>query len=427
MPSADETQTFTHAHPREIAVRLVHQVLTGLAQYDPLFEQATRGMDPRARAWLREVTVGALRWKGRAGFILGRYAQTKFPKGQPLGALLIAIYQILQGDAPPGAVVSETVEWFKLKEGEPPAGFANAVLRRVVSERDYWMSESVRPAEGSPEEADWFSIPHWMWTRILKARGVEWAHAFARASMERPALWVRARRGEWKPDWAEKGLIPGSWRASAATGAVNELAGFADSEFLVQDISNQRLIEEVTELVGEPGPGPVLDPCASPGGKAVGLAWKGFRVAAFEKNERRHRRLKENLDRLAPDLARLEPWESWEKWPEGGERAAGVWVDAPCTGSGTLRRNPEIRWLRGEKDLESLVAIQRELVQSSWECVPIGGWMAYSVCSILAEEGEGLLDWSSLRGSRELRRWLFSPHEAPFGDGFWGILLRREA
>ena len=114
-----------------------------------------------------------------------------------------------------------------------------------------------------------------------------------------------------------------------------------------------------------------------------------------------------------------------EKGELGARHWDAVWVDAPCTGSGILRRHPDVRWLKQSEQLPKLNALQRELLLEAWGKVATGGLLAYSVCSVLAEEGSELLKGSALPGSAVVEELLLSPLEAPFGDGFYLALLRK--
>ena len=162
-----------------------------------------------------------------------------------------------------------------------------------------------------------------------------------------------------------------------------------------------------------------LDLCAAPGGKALGLAWNGFEVIATDVDESRLKLIRENIQRLKSDIrvvtrnevAKLEPQDL-------------VWVDAPCTGSGIIRRHPDVRWLRREKDIASLVEQQLKLVREAWELVRPGGVLAYSVCSVFKEEGAQVIEKAWVK-DRIRKPWSLAPHEAPGGDGFWAAVAEK--
>ncbi len=108
-----------------------------------------------------------------------------------------------------------------------------------------------------------------------------------------------------------------------------------------------------------------------------------------------------------------------------------VWVDAPCSGTGIMRRHPDVRWLRKEAELNALRSVQEALLAEAWEKVRPGGFLAYSVCSVLKDEGpqrlQALVKKCAARGSEPIwvRDWLLTPMELPHGDGFWAGLLRK--
>ncbi len=343
-------------------------------------------------------------WKVTNRFILGKI-------------LLISAYQIVVQDRTSvGAVVSETVSEIKKKEGEAPAKFANACLRKISEYRERF--RALNPAHGQgKEQAAWASMPEWLWGRLVQQKGLEWASAYAVASLSRPLLWVRGKNSEWNPDWAEKGPIQNSWCAQPS-GAIDQLSGFQEGQFLVQDISSQYLISELTQMI--PAGSRVIDLCAAPGGKSVGLAWNGFQVEATDKNETRLSTLRQSVAKLAPEVKVTEWSRIWET--AAPFEAEMVWIDAPCSSTGILRRHPDVRWLRKEKDIASLNEAQTELVQKVWQRMKPGAFMVYSVCSVLEEEGPLLF---KKLGLDVVKSWSLSPQESPNGDGFWAGVVRK--
>ena len=154
----------------------------------------------------------------------------------------------------------------------------------------------------------------------------------------------------------------------------------------------------------------------------MGLAWGGLSVVATDLPGSRFGLLQQNLQRTCPqgEARALERTQAL-----GDRRYDLVWVDAPCSGSGILRRHPDVRWLREEKDLSSLVQLQRTLLQEAAGHVKPGGFLMYSVCSVLKEEGEDLVRNAGLQGFTLRWEKLLAPQDEPGGDGFWGCLLER--
>lgn len=415
----------SQAYPRDLAVRALTRVLS---DHEPLDEAlaALSGQvtQPQARAWLQEVCSGTLRWKGRLDQAIDSTALKKKPSGWLRKILLIAAYQlVVQERTSPAAVVNETVNEIKRKEGEAPAKFANAALRKIAEHREQWRNLELRPNASAAEAASWASLPEWLWTRLEKSFGPAWAQAYASASLERPTTWIRSRSPSSSHEGAEAGPVPGSFRLTEG-GAITEKAGFGEGQFIVQDISSQQLVAAIAEKAREAG-NRALDLCAAPGGKSVGLAWSGFDVHASDRDPARYALLQKTVERAAPGKVKITARDQVAALPA----LDLVWVDSPCSGTGILRRHPDVRWLRREKELDGLMQVQQELLAEAWQQVRPGGFLAYSVCSVLKEEGpevvSKLLSKPGIQAEK-VAEWFLVPHEAPHGDGFWAALIRKK-
>jgi 16S rRNA (cytosine967-C5)-methyltransferase len=380
----------------------------------------------QARGWLTEVCSGTLRWKGRLDQAVDSTALKKKPSGWLRKILLVAAYQlIVQERTQPAAVVNETVNEVKRKEGEAPAKFANAALRKIADHAVQWRTLELRPKAPLAEAALWASMPDWIWQKLCKGRGLPWAQAYAAASLERPTTWIRSRDVGLNVDWAKAGPVPGSFELTEG-GAVTEKPGFGAGDFFVQDISSQRLVAAISEKALKSGPR-ALDLCAAPGGKSVGLAWSGMKVHSSDRDAARYALLQNTIERTAPGLIQVVAREKIGEL----EPLDLVWVDAPCTGTGILRRHPDVRWLRREKELDGLLQVQQELLAEAWGRVKPGGYLAYSVCSVLVEEGpDALARFLSAPVARDhavkTDEWFFAPQEPPHGDGFWAALVYKK-
>lgn len=412
-------------YPRELAVKILTRVLSDRQALDDALNELAPGRAPDGkasddsagkRAWLQEVCSGTLRWRGRVDAIIDSIALKKKPSGNLRKLLMIAVYQLIaQERTSPGAVVIETVDEVKKREGEHSAKFANALLRKVADHAESWRTLPYKPGD-MVEGSRWASMPEWLWAKLWHQQGEEWATRFALASLERPKIWVHHRG---KPDWAAPGPVPGSYEISEG-GAITAKPGFESGEFFVQDISSQILVHEISEIVKAAGGKTALDLCAAPGGKATGMAWKGLKVSATDLDGRRIELLKQTIARVAPEVE-LVAREAVATMPAPDL----IWVDAPCTGTGILRRHPDVRWLREERELQKLIPTQQNLIKESWAKLAPGGFLAYSVCSILKEEGPGAIRQASVAGAETVREWFLTPQDAPHGDGFWAVLLRK--
>lgn len=417
---------FSRDQARSAGIRALTAVLSDHCTLEEALARADASDAGELGGWLQDIAAGTLRWKGRLDLAIDSVALKKKPTGWLRKALLIAAYQLIaQERAVAGVVVSETVDLVRQREGEAPARFANALLRKVAEHAPAWreLAEDSAAAEG--EAAARASLPPWLWRALERDHGREWAWSYARASLERPVTWIRARDAAWRPsgEGATAGPVPGAWRLPGGSGAIPSLAGFSEGAFIVQDVSSQLLIAnvaaEIRSALGGERKISALDLCAAPGGKSVGLQWSGFDVSATDQSAARMALLRETLKRVRldgaiPIVARGEI--------AGLPAQDLVWVDAPCSGSGILRRHPEVRWNRQEKDLAGLQTVQAELLQEGWAKVRPGGMLAYSVCSVLKDEGVRQVE---RLGAAKLREWLLAPQDAPYGDGFWAALLTK--
>jgi 16S rRNA (cytosine967-C5)-methyltransferase len=413
----------TQSHPRDLAVRVLTRVLSDRQTLDVALASVSGEIDGESRAWLQEVCSGTLRWKGRVDQLLDSVALKKKPSGWLRKMLSLAVYQLIAQDrVNPARVVSETVSWVKSKEGDAPARFANALLRKASEHAQAWRNAPIESAASA-------SLPDWLWERMRKQRGEAWTKQFAAACLERPTLWVSVKPGSKLMDSGLKaGPVPGSYCVGPdlpPLGSIPNWPGFSDGQFFVQDISSQTLVAEIADQVrrgmGKSSGLRALDLCAAPGGKSAGLAWQGFEVAATDREEGRLSLLRQTVARVAAEKVEVVAREKITVLPP----VDLAWVDAPCTGSGILRRHPDVRWLRRESELESLRSTQLALIREAWGKVREGGYLAYSVCSVLEEEGAARVKQAELAGAAEIQTWMLAPQDPPGGDGFWAVLLRK--
>ena len=413
-------------YPRDLAVRILTRVLSGGEALDEVLASISGEVSGGARAWLQDVCSGTLRWKGRLDLAVDSAALKKRPTGWLRKILLVAAYQLIgQERVQPASVVMETVDLVRRQEGEAPAKFANAILRKISEHAVSWRELPFPARATDGEQAQWASLPEWMWKRLLKGRGFEWTKAYALTSLTRPKTWVRAREAEVLGSWTQAGPVPGSFSVEEG-GPIFEKPGFVEGKFLVQDISSQSLIYDVAAKIrkdlGSERALRVLDLCAAPGGKSVGLSWSGFDVYASDVEASRYALLKQTVERLAPEVKVIAREEV-----SALHGLNAVWVDAPCSGSGILRRHPDVRWLKREEDLVKLRATQLELLGEARRLMKSGGYLVFSTCSVLPEEGASLVrDFMGSpegQGLKSCGEWFLEPQTAPYGDGFYCQLL----
>jgi len=403
------------ASAREVALDVLARVATRRATLaEALAAPAAERLDERDRGFLHELVLGTLRRRGWLDHVIARLSSRPLDRISPgvLDALRLGAYQLLFLRVPPHAALSESVE---LARGvEPPAaGFANAVLRRLQR-------------EGPPPEPDpvadpvaWLtsagSLPAWLAERWCARLGAEPAVARARALLAPPPTHVRLnpRVADAEQQLAAAGVclrptaIPGAFEAEG--GRLGPLA--ARGLLYVQDAASQL----VARLAADEGR--VLDACAAPGGKALLMADLGAtrsRVIAAESSRRRLATLVRlrsrwgatNVIPLAADALR----------PPFAVAFDTVLLDAPCSGLGTLARNPDIRWRLAPDDLARHAARQAALLESLAPLVRPGGRLVYATCSVEPEENDGVVG-PFLEAHPEFESEGLPPWAAPFGDG----------
>lgn len=374
---------------RFVATRILRRVLQEGEFVKAAFDAETLKLGQQDRAWLTEVIQGTLRWKGRLDLAIDSYCLKKKPTGWLRRLLEISAYQLIVLDrSDPKSVIYETVEAVKTEEGETRAGFVNKILRQMAGQKEAWRGLPFPEHASDLERARWASLPEWLWKTLVHERGIDWAKDFALASMERPRLWLQFKPGTPLPEWAEEGPLPGS--AHPVSDGWLLSPEFQEGLCFVQNFASQKVVHDVAEKAlehfkREPKSIRILDLCASPGGKSAALAWRGFQVTACEKNPERAVTLRENIARLKlSDSVRVV---SWAELTELNEFDL-VWVDAPCSGTGTLCSHPEIRWNKNEKQIQELISIQQSLIKLASEKTVSQGLLVYSVCSVLKQEGE---------------------------------------
>ncbi len=328
----------------------------------------------RAAAW--QLTMGVLRNRGRVDAAL-RTALTRPLGGLDAGVravLRLGCWERLFGGAPDHAAVDQSVEVARAIGCGPASGLVNAVVRHARL----------------PEElsaADQADLPAWLLDRWVQRYGETLAIQWAEAITHQPPLFVVLRQPESWPVGlvAEATDVEGVVRVTGWKGTVLNLPGFAEGQLWVQDLSAVR----VADLV--PVTGSVLDATAAPGGKAFRLASRGARVLAVDRGDARLDRVAEGASRLGLRVAVQA--HDWNRGPlPGVPTFDAVLLDAPCTGLGTVRRHPEIKWRRMEPDLLRAAATQASLLRTVAAHVHRGGVLVYAVCSAEPEEGKDVVN-----------------------------------
>ena len=369
---------------------------------------ATReAMRDRDAALATELTLGVLRWQRLLDFLLDTY--TKKPVAEMdvevRLALRLGLYQLrFLTRVPARAAVDESVELVKRYGKRSAAGLVNAVLRRAAGEQEKKKGQARVPVlpEGLPAAErlgiGW-SHPTWMVERWLRQFGEEKTAALLEANNRVPRLCCRVhdegRKEEIAAELRKKGMRvePGRWlRASLTVGGGNpaESQAFRDGAISIQDEASQMVALLLDARKGER----VLDLCAAPGGKTLALARQvgpAGSVVAADLHGNRLAAMREQLRRAGTENVGLVRLDGTVALPFRGQFER-VLVDAPCSGTGTLARNPEIRWRLRPEDLADFHGRQVKLLSNALEQLKPGGRLVYSTCSLEPEENERVVE-----------------------------------
>jgi len=335
-------------------------------------------LSDRDRALMRRLVATVLRRLGTLNDLLSRLLERGMPSDAPRAksALLIGAAQILWMDVPDHAAVDLSVRLVQAdRRAAKYVGLVNAVLRRCTREGQAIIAEG----DGT------LDIPPWLLTRWIANYGEDTARAMARAISFEPALdlTVKSDPAHWAARLHGEMLPTGSVRA-ILHGPVPMLPGFREGQWWVQDAAAALPVRLFGDLRGKR----VVDICAAPGGKTAQLAHGGAEVTAIERSAARMARLRENLARLS--LSAETVVADAAEWDGAGD-FDGVLIDAPCTATGTIRRHPDVAWLKFEADIEALSALQLRLLQKAATLVRPGGTVVYCTCSLEPEEGERVI------------------------------------
>lgn len=422
---------------RALAFAILEEVERGRTTVaDALATRDAEALPTRDRALLHELVLGTLRRRGALDHALAKHLDRPIARVDPplLRALRLGAHQILNLRVPDRAAVAESVD---LARAASPrgAGFVNAVLRGLAR------GGAPDPPDPTTDPKGWLtatgSLPEWLAERWIASLGSAAAVARARAQLDAPRISFRlnprvpeaAARLEAAGIEATAGLVPGALRATTGRPAALQAEGL----LYLQDEGSQL----VARLAA--GPDRRLDACAAPGGKAflmADLAGASGTVVAAESSSRRLAAMRvlalrwgaPNLRLLAADGLR----------PPFRSGFVAVLLDAPCSGLGTIARNPDIRWRVRAADLGRHAERQGALLESVSALVEPGGLLVYSVCSAEPEETEGVLlpfvqdhpafslepppAWAAAFASGPFLR---TEPERHGGDAFFAGLLRR--
>ncbi|TBN42608.1 methyltransferase domain-containing protein [Paracoccus subflavus] len=350
------------------ALRLLAGVRDGLSLSDQA--GALKALAPADQARAGRLAAAVLRHHDRADTVIAAYVSRR-PTPAVADILRLAVVELLELDGAPHGVVDAAVSLTRGlgQKGQAASGMVNAVLRKVAVHQGW---------AGLPPQP----MPAWLRGPVADAWGESAAQAIEIAHQAGAPLDLTP-----KPGTAVEGaevLPTGSLRIHGSA-QVSALPGFAAGEWWVQDAA-----AALPARLLEPRPAErIADLCAAPGGKTLQLAAVGAQVLAVDISPARLNRVAENLRRcdLAAELVTADALD----WRPDAPLDA-VLLDAPCSATGTIRRHPDLPFLRDGSGVPALVDLQSRLIDHALSLLPPGGRMVYAVCSLLPDEGEAQLE-----------------------------------
>jgi 16S rRNA (cytosine967-C5)-methyltransferase len=395
---------------QKLAAGALEDVLAGAALHQILPQRLQLLQTPGERGALQDIVYGSLRQLGRLDAWLAVLLERPLTDPQLGWLLRVALYQLAYTRAPAHAVVHNAVTaagagWRR--------GLANAVLRNFQRRR----AELEQLADARPS-ARW-SHPDW-WIARLQADYPDKWQGILEASLLHPpfTLRVNCRHGDvasYLQRLNEAGHPAHQTGPDAVTLdkaiPVHSLPGFDEGHVSVQDAGAQWAARLLNAQAGER----VLDACAAPGGKTGHVLERAdVTLTALDVDATRLTRVQENLDRLQlaaalieGDAARPDAW--WD-----GRPFDRILADVPCSASGVVRRNPDIKWLRRPDDIAQFAAQQAVMLEALWRLLAPGGTLLYATCSIFYEENDGQVQAFLTRHAQDAER---CPLPAPLSDG----------
>ena len=309
--------------------------------------------------FVRTVVLGVLRWRSRLDFVIGALAQRPVNKIDSLAleVLRLGVYQLLYMDVAAYAAVSETVDLAPKRA----RGFVNAILRRAAE------GKAPEPQDLATRTAH----PQWLINRWTKAYGAERAAKIAAANQELSYPDVLSLRGDEPPQAVRSQLVPDLWKLHGSSADLDRARFYPMDE-------GSAVIAAIARACGDD----ILDLAAAPGGKTIYMTRHGARVVSNDISLARLRALKGTG---GPHLV-----VSDGRKPPFARKFDVVLLDAPCSATGTIRKNPEIKWRLRESDLASFASLQRDLLRSAMSLA--NKYVVYSTCSLEPEENDALVE-----------------------------------
>ncbi|CAM4405040.1 MULTISPECIES: 16S rRNA (cytosine(967)-C(5))-methyltransferase RsmB [Lelliottia] len=374
---------------RSMAAQAIEKVVEQGQSLSNILPPLQQKVSDKDKALLQELCFGVLRTLSQQEWLINKLMSRPMTGKQRTIHYLIMVgfYQLLHTRIPPHAALAETVEGAVAIKRPQLKGLINGVLRQFQRQQEELVAEFSQSDQR-------FLHPDWLLKRLKKSYPQQW-EAIVEANNQRPPMWLRVNRihhtrDEWLAllEQAEMNgfthdAYPDAVRL-ASPAPVHVLPGFEQGWITVQDASAQGCITYLAPQNGER----ILDLCAAPGGKTTHILETAPQasVLAVDVDEQRLSRVYDNLKRLGLKAqVKQGDGRTPAEWC-GDEQFDRILLDAPCSATGVIRRHPDIKWLRRDRDINELAQLQSEILDAVWPHLKSGGTLVYATCSVLPEE-----------------------------------------
>lgn len=390
---------------RETALKALIEIETKKAYSNLVLKNLLRddSLDTRDRAFISELVYGTVSRRLTLDWIISQFSKTKLKKIslRVLSILRLGVYQIMFLDRVPHAAACDTSVELAKKYAKESSGFVNGILRNISrSSAEIRMPENTGSA--AYELSVKYSFPEFLVEDWLSTFGREFTEKILDSLLTRPDFYVRVNTLKTSTEAVVEelskegiGALPGRFLNEALilrnVSDISRIKAYTEGRITVQDESSM-----LAAKVLDPQPGEtILDICAAPGGKTTHIAEymkNEGRIAAWDIHEHKVRLIRNNAERLGVKIIEPEVRDALAPAGELAGKFHRVLADAPCSGTGIIRRKPDIKWHRETEDFGKLVELQQKILYNASRYVMPGGVLVYSTCSIDPRENSAVVN-----------------------------------
>ncbi len=364
-------------------------------------------LEGKEKAFIKRLTEGTLERTIELDYVLDQFSKTPVSKMKPLirALMRMSVYQILYMDSvPDSAACNEAVKLAALHKFTSLKGFVNGVLRNISRKKDE-ISYPEKEENFEKYISVVYSVPEWMVQHFVSQYGRQETEKICTGLLQERPVTIRLKEtlkeealNQLLEQWEKQGIkvLPHEYLPYAyvclKTEGVQNMAGFEEGNFQVQDVSSML----VAEVAGIRENMQILDVCAAPGGKATHAAQLlqgSGKVIARDLTEYKVNFIQENGKRLQLSNIQCEVWDALVKDNSKEEWADIVFCDAPCSGLGIMGKKRDIKYRLKPESLEEVAVLQKQILNTVWKYVKKGGILMYSTCTINKEENQKQIQW----------------------------------